>query len=104
PTAGWVMPTVSSFVLVAATLSILFRYLPPVPMRWRDVWLASLLCAGAWVAAAEVLTYYGVLFGGTASPAGAFGALFAAMLWMSVVSKVLFFGAELCKVVATHEP
>jgi uncharacterized BrkB/YihY/UPF0761 family membrane protein len=26
----------------------------------------------------------------------------AVVLWMNVVSQVLFFGAELCKVVATH--
>jgi membrane protein len=97
------MPTASSLILAAATFSILLKYLPPVPIRWRDVWLASVLCAAAWVAAGEVLTFYGVFFGGRPSPAGAFGALFAVMLWMSVVSKVLFFGAELCKVVAMHD-
>jgi membrane protein len=100
PTAGWVMPTASSLVLAAATFSMLFKFLPPVSIRWRDIWPAALLCAAVWVVAGELLTLYGVFFGGSPSASGALAALFAVMLWMSVVSKVLFFGAELCKVLA----
>src|SRR5690606_16618759 len=74
-TAGWLMPAATSLVLAAATFSMLFKYLPPVAIRWRDVWLAALLCAAAWVAAGEILALYGVFFGGGATPSGALGAL-----------------------------
>ena len=43
---------------------------------------------------------YAVFFGDSRSAYGALGAMLAVMLWMNIVSQVLFFGAELCKVVA----
>jgi uncharacterized BrkB/YihY/UPF0761 family membrane protein len=38
----------------------------------------------------------------TVQALSAFGGVLAGMLWMNVVSQALFFGAELCKVVATQ--
>jgi len=39
----------------AITFASMFKCLPPVRMRWRDVWLAALLCAVSWVVASELL-------------------------------------------------
>jgi uncharacterized BrkB/YihY/UPF0761 family membrane protein len=50
----------------------------------------------------EFLAFSGVFFGNSASAYGALGGVLAAMVWMNIVSQVLFFGAELCKVVATR--
>jgi membrane protein len=99
--AGWPLTALSSLILVAITVGSMFKVLPPVPIRWRDVWLASLLCAVSWVVASELLTLYATFFGDGGSPYGALGAVLAFMLWLNVVSQVLFFGAELCKVIAT---
>lgn len=43
---------------------------------------------------------------GCRSPLGgaAIGGVLMVMLWKNVISKVLFFGAEVCKVVATSGP
>jgi membrane protein len=99
---GWLLSASVSLTLALVTFAFLFKFLPPVPLRWRDVRLAALLSAVSWVAASELLALYGVFFGGGGSPSGALGGVLAIMLWMSVVSKILFFGAELCKVVATQ--
>ncbi|HEX6997472.1 MAG TPA: YhjD/YihY/BrkB family envelope integrity protein [Gammaproteobacteria bacterium] len=99
-TAGWLPAAGSSLLLAAITFAVLFKLLPPVRVRWRDIGLAVVLCASAWVAAAELLALSGGLFGAS-SVAGALGSLLAAMLWMNLVSQLLFFGAELCKVSAT---
>jgi membrane protein len=88
-----------SLLLTVVTFACLFKVLPPVSIRWRDVWLAALLCGVSWVIASELLALYAVLFGGRSS-FGALGGVLAVMLWMNIVSQVLFFGAELCKVVA----
>ncbi len=48
------------------------------------------------------LALYGVVVGGSRSASGALGGVLVIMLWMNTVSQVLFFGAELCKVVATR--
>jgi membrane protein len=100
--SGWLITVLSPFTLAAITFAFLFRFMPPVPVRWRDVWLAALLCAGAWWAASALLSLYGTIFGSNLSAYGAIGALLAVMLWMNIISQVLFFGAELCKVTATQ--
>jgi membrane protein len=96
---GWVLPLLSSLILAAVTFACMFRFLPPVPIRWRDVGLAAVLCAVAWVAAGELLALYGLFFSDNRSAYGALGGLLAVMLWMYVASQMLFFGAEICKVV-----
>ena len=99
---GYLPTAAGAFILAAVTFSILFKVLPPIPVRWGDVWPATLLCAGARVLAGELLALYGVWFSDSRSTYGALGGVLAVMLWMYVVSQVLFFGAELCKVGATR--
>jgi membrane protein len=97
---GWLITTLSPFTLVAVSFAFLFKFLPPVPVRWRDVWPATLLCTVASAVASELLALYGAFFGSSPSAYGAIGGLLAVMLWMNIVSQVLFFGAELCKLSA----
>lgn len=99
---GWLLSALSSLILAVITFAAMFRFLPPAPIRWADVWLAALLCAVAWVVASELLALYGVVVGSSRSASGALGGVLVIMLWMNTVSQVLFFGAELCKVVATQ--
>ena len=99
----WLLTALGSLIVAALTFASMLKFLPPVPIRWREVWLAALLCAVAWVVASELLALYGVFFGHSRSAYGALGGLLAVMLWMNIVSQVLFFGAELCKVVATRD-
>lgn len=88
-----------TLLVVICAFAFLFRFLPPVRLGWRHVWLAATLCAGAWILTAEALALYGAYLG-TSSAFGVLGGLLAIMLWMNLVSKLLFYGAELCKVVA----
>jgi membrane protein len=89
--------------VVIGAFAFLFRFLPPVPLRWRHVWLAAALCAGALIVAAEVPALYGAYFG-RSSAFGAIGGALAILLWMNLVSQLLFSGAELCKVVVENHP
>jgi membrane protein len=99
-TTGWFVTTLSSLIITAITFALLFKFLPPISIRWRDIWLATLLCSFTCVAAGEVLSLYGLFFEKNPNAYGVIGALLAVLLWMNVVSQVLFFGGELCKVVA----
>jgi membrane protein len=99
---GWLLALTSALVVVTLTFALLFKFLPPVRLAWRHVWLAAVLCAAAWIITAEILALYGA-HAGSFSTYGAIGGLLAIMLWMNLVSQVLFYGAELCKVVASRD-
>jgi membrane protein len=94
---GWLLAVPGSLVLVPLTFALLFMYLPPVPLRWREVWFAALLCGGAWLIATQAVALAAILFGSNVSAYSALGGVLVVMLWMSVVSQVLFYGAEICK-------
>ncbi len=96
---GWRLALPGPLLIAPLTFALLFKYLPPVQLRWRHVWLASLLCGAAWLLSAETLALYSRFAGNNLSAYGALGAVLVVMLWMNVVSQMLFFGAELCKVV-----
>lgn len=95
---GYFAAIVTPIAITFVTFALLFKALPPVHLRWRDVWLATVLCAVAWLVGAEVLALYVKYFGGRFSAYGVIGGVLILMLWMHAMSKVLFFGAEICKV------
>jgi membrane protein len=86
-------------LIASATFALFFKVLPPVSLAWRHVWLASVICGVAWVIGAEALTLYGSFLGKHGTPYGALGAVLVVMLWMNLISQMLFIGAELCKTV-----
>jgi membrane protein len=105
---GWAAAIPASLVIAPLTFALLFRYLPPKRLPWREVWLAALLCGCAWLVTARLLSLSGSLFGKNFSTYGAVGGLLAAMVAINIMSQCLFFGAELCKIrsraAATHRP
>ena len=90
------------FVIAPLTFALLFRFLPPIRLQWRDVWLASVLCAGAWAMGVELLMLYGSRVASDLGAYSVLGGVLLVMLWMNVVSQMLFLGAELCKITAAR--
>lgn len=97
---NWVLALSTGLMFVPLTFALLFKFLPPVKLQWRHVLIATVLCSVAWLVGAEIMALYFRYFGGSLSAYGALGAMLIAMLWMKVISQMLFFGAELCKVVS----
>jgi membrane protein len=101
---AWLLALPGSIAIVGLTFALLLRFLPPVPLGWRHVWLSSVLCTVSWIIGAELLTWFSALSTSDGPTAlGAFGALFVTMIWFDKVSQVLFYGAEVCKVIYTRE-
>jgi membrane protein len=98
--AAWMLALPIPLLLVFLVFALLFVLLPPVYLTLRHVWVAAALCTAVWIIGVEILTLYGAFFGRNLSTYGAIGGLLVIMLWMNAMSQVLFFGAELCKVVA----
>jgi membrane protein len=97
-----VFALLGTFIVFTLTFALLFKFLPPVHLQWRQVWLAAALCALAWILSTELLALYGAYFSSVSVP-GVVGSLLAITLWLNLVSQLVFYGAELCKVAATRE-
>lgn len=88
-----VVEAVTSVVLVATFLGVLFRWLPDVELKWRDVWpgalLTSLLAA---IGAFAISGYLGYV--ATTSLSGAVGGVFVLLLWIYWNAQGFLLGAE----------
>jgi membrane protein len=88
-----------SLALITALIATLFKFVPNVHINWRDTWIGAF-------ATAVLFTVGKVLIGiylGRASVGSAYGAAGSAvvlMVWIYYASLILFFGAELTKVIA----
>ncbi|MEY2491999.1 MAG: rane protein [Verrucomicrobiota bacterium] len=85
--------------IVILVFAMIFKFLPDVKVRWRDVWIGSILTAILFVIGKWALGLY--LGSGAASSAyGAASSLITLLLWIYYSSQILLFGAEFTQVYA----
>jgi membrane protein len=85
--------------IVVLVFAMVFKFLPDVKVRWRDVWIGSILTAILFVVGKWALGLY--LGSGAASSAyGAASSLITLLLWIYYSSQILLFGAEFTQVYA----
>jgi membrane protein len=92
-----VLLTVLNFIISLAVISVLFammfKILPDAKIKWRHVWLGSVVTGILFTLGKTGLAFYF----GKAEPASAYGAagsVILILLWVSYSSMILFFGAE----------
>jgi membrane protein len=101
-TVVWrVVDALGSVVLMAFVIAALFRIIPHVRVRWKDVALGSIVTS---IGLALLKVAFGFYIGGIGSYAayGVVGAVLALLMWIYVAALVVFFGAELCRAYATQ--
>ena len=78
--------------IVTVLFALLFRYLPDVRLRWRDIWFGALLTAGMNTAGQSLI---GFLIGSSeaADLYDAAGSVLVLMLWVYYASAIFLFGA-----------
>ncbi|SEL95908.1 membrane protein [Aquimarina amphilecti] len=89
-----------SLVLITVLFAMIFKILPDVKMKWKDVWLGAFITTILFSIGKSAL---GIYFG-TVNPGSTFGAagsVILILLWVSYSSLILFFGAEFTKVLAS---
>jgi membrane protein len=82
-----------SIVIISAVFALMFKILPDVKIKWKDVWLGSMLTGILFTIGKTALAFYF----GKANPAsgyGSAGSVVLVLLWVSYSSMILFFGAE----------
>ncbi len=84
---------VLSLGIISALFAMMFKILPDAKIKWKHVWLGSLVTGILFTLGQAVLAFYF----GKAEPTstyGAAGSIILILLWVSYSSMILFFGAE----------
>jgi membrane protein len=93
PLLWFLLGHVVPFLVITLLFAMIFKVLPDVKIRYRDVWIGALftsamfllgkLLVGMYIARANVATTY-----------GAAGSVVVMLLWIYYSSQIFFFGAE----------
>jgi membrane protein len=88
-----------SFVVVSGLFAMIFKLLPNVRLRWRDVWLGAVATSLLFTLGKLVIGYY-LATSSIASSFGAAGSVVVVLAWIYYSACILFFGAEITKLYA----
>jgi membrane protein len=86
-----------TFAVVTALFGLIFKVLPDVKLKWRDVGVGALLTAALFTVGRHLIgQYLGRAGGGQRYGAG--GSLVALLVWVYYSAQIVFLGAEFTKV------
>jgi membrane protein len=93
---------VISTAIITLLFALLFKVLPDVRMRWRDVWVGAAITAVLFTGGRYIIALY-LGHSTVASIYGAAGSLVALLIWVYYSCAILFFGVEFTRAYrATH--
>jgi len=99
---GWLIPLFNdaiNFVVITFLFALIFKVLPDVKVRWRDVWVGAAGTALLFTIGKFLLGFYLARATNT-SAYGAGSAVVIILLYIYYASVILYFGAEFTKVCA----
>ena len=88
-----------SLVVTTGLFALLFRFLPDVELRWRDVTTGALVTAVLFTIGQQLIGLY-LGQSSMASSYGAAGSMMILLLWVYYSCQILLFGAEFTRVYA----
>ncbi|MFN8609730.1 MAG: YihY/virulence factor BrkB family protein [Vulcanimicrobiota bacterium] len=86
-----------ALVLATVLFAFIFKYLPDLRIRWRDVWIGAVLTAALSALGQGLLGLYLSHLAAT-STFGAAGSLVILLVWVYYQAQILLFGAEFTRV------
>jgi len=96
---GEVLESAVSFAAIWALFAIIFKFVPGVPIAWRDVGIGAGVTALFFTVGKSLLALY-IGIAGVGSTYGAAGSLVALVVWVYYSAQIFFFGAEFTRVYA----
>jgi len=90
-----------SLGVVTVLFALMFKKLPDVFIRWRDVWVGAAVTAGLFTLGKFGLGLY-LGSAGVSSAYGAAGSIVALVIWVYYSSQVVLVGAEFTEAYARH--
>jgi membrane protein len=93
--------TLISIVVTTGLFALLFRFLPDVRLRWRDVTMGAVVTAVLFTLGQQVIGLY-LGQSAIASSYGAAGSMMILLLWVYYSCQILLYGAEFTRVWAAR--
>jgi len=90
-----------SFLVITILFGVIFKVLPDVKIRWKDVRTGAFFTACLFMIGRFVIGLY-VQASGTGSAFGAAGAIIIILVWVYYTASILYFGAEFTQVYADY--
>lgn len=90
---------VVSYLMIAGLFALIFKYVPDVEVRFRDVWLGALVTAFLFTIGKLLLGLY-LGKASVGSSYGAAGSFIAFVVWVYYAAQIVFLGAEFTQVSA----
>ena len=90
-----------SLGVITALFALLYRFLPDVRLRWRDVGIGAFVTAILFTIGKELIGLY-LGQSATASTYGAAGSVVVLLLWVYYSSQIVLLGAEFTRVYTGH--
>jgi membrane protein len=97
----WGLDFAASFALTTLMFALIYKIIPRVRIRWRDVWLGAAVTAALFVLGKFLIGLY-LGRSGVASVFGAAGSLIAMMVWVYYSAQIFLLGAEFTKLESEH--
>jgi len=88
-----------TFGLMTLVFAVIYKVLPDVYIRWRDVWIGAAVTAALFMLGQLVLALY-LSFSNPGTAYGAAGSLVIVLVWIYYTSQIVFLGAEFTQVYA----
>ncbi len=89
----YILNFIFSLAVISMLFALMFKILPDAKIKWKHVWLGSVLTGLLFTIGKTALSYY-FSKAEPASVYGAAGSVIFILLWVSYSSMILFFGAE----------
>lgn len=101
PTVLHIINIIISLVVIAFVFALLFKYLPAVRIKWRDVWIGGVITSALFT----IGKYLIGLYLGRASVSSTYGAaasFVVLLLWIDYSAQIFLLGAEFTQVYANR--
>jgi membrane protein len=89
----------ASFAVIAVLFAMMFKWLPDVPIAWRDVWLGAILTAALFEVGKFLIGLY-IGKQGLESTYGAAASIVVVLIWVYYTAQLVLMGAEFTNVYA----
>lgn len=93
---------VISFIIISSLFGIIFKVLPDVKIKWKDVRAGAIFTAIFFIIGRFLIGFY-LETSGTESAYGAAGSIILILLWVYYTSAILYFGAVFTRVFAEYK-